>query len=106
MFRLFGRGRTQKLNTVDLVGDMDDVELLQAIEQVFDIEIEGDEVRELYTVGQLYDLVKTKLEGKPNFDPVWALTEEIVREHSGSREVIDRETTFFAKHASKRSSHG
>lgn len=102
MFRLFGKRITQELNTVDLDDDLGDTELLEAIEEIFDIRIEDHEAEELLSVGQLYDLVRTKIANRKGFDPVWALTVKIVREQSGSRDPIDRETTFFPMHAQKR----
>ena len=102
MFGLFGRRVTQRLNTVDLGDDLDDVEMLEAFECVFGVSIEDHEAEQLYTVGQLYDLVRTKVADNKDFDPFWALTVQIVREFSGSRDGIDHETTFFRKYASKR----
>lgn len=102
MFRLFGKRATQKYNTVDLDDDLGDVELLEAFEEIFGIKIEDREAQDLFTVGQLYDLVSAKIASHKGFDPVWALTVQILREHSGSRDGIDRETTFFPQHASER----
>ena len=103
MFGLFGKRITQKLNTVDLNDDLGDVELLQAIEELFGITIEDHEAEQLLTVGQLYDLVNAKLSAQKGFDPVWALAVQVVREHSGTRDAIDHDTTFFPKYAQKRS---
>ena len=102
MLKLFGKRITQKLNTVDLDDDLGDIELSEAIEKTFGIKIEDHEARQLVRVGQLYDLVSTKIASQKDFDPVWALTVQIVRECSGTPDSIDRETTFFPKLAQKR----
>lgn len=99
----YGRPRvTQRLNTIDLGDDLDDVEMLMAIEETFGIKIEDKEAEKLVTVGDLYDLVTKKLEHKTDFDPIWALVCQISREHSGSRDPIDKSTTFFPKFAEER----
>lgn len=99
----YGRPRvTQRLNTINLGDDLDDIEMLMAIEETFGIKIEDEEAKKLVTVGDLYDLVKMKLEDKSNFDPIWALVCQISREYSGSRDPIDKKTTFFPKFAEER----
>lgn len=104
-FWLFQYGRpriTQRLNTINLGDDLDDVEVLMAIEEVFGIEIVDSEAETLVSMGDLYELVINKLKLKTNFDPVWALVCQIAREHSGSRDPIDKQTTFFPKFAKER----
>lgn len=103
MFGLFGKRVTQRLNTVILGDDLDDVEMLEAFEDAFGIKIEDAEAETLITVGQLYELVCAKSSARTDFDPVWELTLQIVREYSGSRDPIDRDTTFFPMHAKPRS---
>lgn len=99
----FGRPRvTQRLNTIDLGDDLDDVEMLMAIEEVFGIEIKDREAETLTTMGDLYELVSQKLKPKTEFDPVWSLVCQIAREYSGSRDPIDKQTTFFPKFAEER----
>ena len=99
----YGRPRViQRLNTIDLGDDLDDVEMLMAIEETFGIKIEDEEAEKLVTLGDLYDLVAKKLEHKTDFDPIWALVCQISREHSGSRDPIDKKTTFFPKFAEER----
>ena len=99
----YGRPRvTQRLNTIDLGDDLDDVEMLMAIEETFGIKIEDEEAEKLVTLGDLYDLVAKKLEHKTDFDPIWALVCQISREHSGSRDPIDKKTTFSPKFAEER----
>jgi acyl carrier protein len=99
----YGRPRiTQRLNTINLGDDLDDVEMLMAIEEVFGIEVEDSEAETLISMGDLYELLINKLKLKTNFDPVWALVCQIAREHSGSRDPIDKQTTFFPKFAKER----
>lgn len=93
---------TERLNTVGLSGDLDDVELLQAIEKVCGITIDDNEAKALRTVGELSDLVRAKTSGRTDFDPVWELVTQITRTHSGSRDPINPKTTFFAKDAEER----
>ncbi|WP_131814571.1 hypothetical protein [Cognatishimia maritima] len=94
--------KTERLNTVDLVGDGDDVDLLEAIERAFDLKLTDDEASDLETIGEPYDLVKAKAKSNPDFDPVWELVCQIVRENSMTRDPIDRDTTFFPEHAQER----
>ncbi|MDX2105013.1 MAG: acyl carrier protein [Candidatus Melainabacteria bacterium] len=42
---------------------LDGVELVLALEEEFDIEITDDEAPSIFTVGQLYELIKKKVEG-------------------------------------------
>jgi len=99
----YGRPRiTQRLNTVNLGDDLDDVEMLEAIEETFGFEIKDSEAEKLMTVGELYELVNKRVKQKSDFDPIWALVSQIVREHSGSRDPIDKNTTFFPKFAKER----
>jgi hypothetical protein len=102
VFGLFGKRTTQKLNTVNLHGDGDDIDLLEDIEEVFRIRIEDHEAEQFVSVGQLYELAKSKSASNPDFDPIWELVCRIVRENSGSRDAIDSNTTFLAKFAEKR----
>lgn len=44
---------------------LDGVELVLAFEEEFDIEITDDEAPTIFTVGQLYELIKKKVEGVP-----------------------------------------
>ncbi len=92
---------TKSLNTLDLHGDLDDVELIMDVEETFGIKFEKSEIAELVTVGQVEDLVRRKVADRKS-DFVWMLVERIAREHSGSRHGIDRSTTFFRKFAQPR----
>ena len=55
------RNRSAK-NTVDMHGDLDDVELLMAVEEAFAIQISNAEAECILTVGDLYDLVCSKVD--------------------------------------------
>ena len=99
----FGRYKvSERLNTVDLSDDLDDVEMLQEIEEAFRFEINDIEAQSLVSVGDLYELVKKKMPEDGSVDPVWELVVNIVRAYSGSRSPIDLETTFFPNCAKKR----
>lgn len=99
----YGRPRiTQRLNTINLGDDLDDVEMLESIEEIFGIEIKNGEAEKLVTMGELYELVNEKITSRSDFDPVWSLICQIAREHSGSRDPIDKKTTFFPKFAEVR----
>lgn len=103
MFGLFGRRRQQaKLNTLSLYGDLDDVEIVLDIEDTFGITLSDDEVCSVRSVGDMERLIRRKLEDRSDFDAVWALLEYIARIHSGSRDSIDRDTTFYAQDAKPR----
>jgi acyl carrier protein len=49
------------LEDLRLTGDLDDVEMLQEVEKVFDIKISDEEAAELHSVGDLFELLKSKL---------------------------------------------
>lgn len=99
----YGKPRvTQRLNTVDLCDDLDDVEMLEDIEKIFGIEIKDREAEKLITMGDLYELVNEKLKPESDFDPIWSLVCQIVREHSGTRDPVDKDTTFFRQFAKER----
>jgi hypothetical protein len=89
-----------------MYGDLDDIELLQDVEQTFEIRIADDEAQTMLTMGQLETLVRAKVASKTGFDPVWALLDRIARDHSGHKGMIDRETTFFEDIARERQKNG
>ena len=95
MFGFFGKRETR--NTLDLLGDGDEVDLLQESEEVFGVRFEQEDVADLVNLGQLRDLIGRKLDGAPNFDPVWALLLRVVREHTRIRGSLDRETTLISE---------
>ena len=78
---------------------------MMAIEEIFGIEIKDSEAEKLVTMGDLYELVSEKIKPKTDFDPIWSLVCQITREHSGSRDPIDKKTTFFPKFAEERKAH-
>lgn len=93
---------TERLNTVDLGDDLDDVEMLMAVEEIFQIKLQDSETVDLVSVGELCELVKGKMPRDGSVDPVWKLIVLIVKSHSGSLSPIDAETTFFPKFAKPR----
>ncbi|MCV6825789.1 MULTISPECIES: hypothetical protein [Halocynthiibacter] len=102
---LFQRGRlriTQRLNTINLSDDYDDVEMLMDIEEAFSIKIEDSEAEKLENMGDLYELVSGKLKPQSDIDPVWLLLCRIARIYSGSKDPINKKTTFFPESAEKR----
>lgn len=48
-------------STLGLVGDLDDVELIQDVEEAFGVRFSDDELNRCYTVGDLFRLVETQL---------------------------------------------
>lgn len=49
-------------NTVNMAGDGDDVDMLRDVERAFGIELASAEVESIYTVGDLYDLVCSRID--------------------------------------------
>ena len=97
-----GRPRvTKKLNTLDMYGDLDEVELIMDVEETFGVKFESPELTNALTVGEVENLVRSKIEGR-KLDLVWMLLERISRDHSRSRHGIDRNTTFLRKFAQPR----
>lgn len=99
-------GTTKRLNTIDIGDDLDDVEMLMAVEDAFDFKMTTEDGAKLKTIGDLYDLVKHKMPKDETVDPVWTLIEKIARDYSGSRDPIDQDTTFYAKFAKPRAPTG
>jgi hypothetical protein len=104
--RLWPFGKGDKLNTVNLSGDMDDIELIEEIERTFGIEISDDEAEMAVTVGELEKLVRSKSNKNTKEDALWELLCRIVSDHSGHKGAIDRATTFFAENAKERQRNG
>ena len=98
--------RRDKLNTVYLTGDMDDVEILEDIEKTFGIKFLEFEAKNTITVGDLEGLVRSKFLENNKDDALWKLVCRIVRYYSGHKGPIDRETTFFADDAKARMKNG
>lgn len=93
---------TERLNTVNIGDDLDDVELLMAVEEAFQVHIRDCEAKDLVNIGDLYKLVKSKMPTDGSVDPAWELIVTLVRSYSGSKSPIDQETTFFPKYAKPR----
>ena len=53
-------------NTVNMVGDGDDVDIVLDIEKTFGIQITEAEAEKIRTVGELYDLVCSKVDLEAN----------------------------------------
>jgi hypothetical protein len=85
---------------------MDDVELVEDVEQVFGIKLTEIEAKQTTTIGELEQLIRSKLSENGQDDSLWKLLCRIVRDHSGHKGPIDRETTFFAEDAKERMSNG
>lgn len=98
---IFGKRYTQKFNSADF-DDEDCFDMLEAIEALCDIELMKEEVGNLTSVGDLYDLLKAKIEMNPTSDPLWSLICKMIREYSSMRDAIDRDTTLFRQGAKER----
>ncbi|MBN7785446.1 hypothetical protein JYP51_10965 [Ponticoccus gilvus] len=92
----------KRWNTLNLDRDLGSVELLLALERSFGITLTEKEAAELVTMGQLENLVRQKLEERPDFDPIWAMLAGLAAAYGSAHHPIDRDTTFFAKGASPR----
>jgi hypothetical protein len=95
----------ERLNTINLYGDLDDVELVEDIEKQFGICISNGEAEQTLTMGQLEELVQNHL-GERADETIWEHLCRIARFHSGHEGPIDRDTTFFASHAKERIRNG
>jgi hypothetical protein len=51
-------------DSIGLTGDLDDVEILRGVEELFGIKVTDREAEQTLTVGQLYDLIESKTGGK------------------------------------------
>jgi hypothetical protein len=104
--RFWPFSKRDHVNSVDLVGDGDEADLLEEIEREFGINFACDEALKTLTLGEMEQLVRAKFAEDPKQDLLWKLVCRIVREVSGHRGAIDRDTTFFAKHAKKETNNG
>ena len=93
---------TQRLNTVDLNDDLNDVEMIMAIEDHFKIEIGDGEAEMILTFGDLCRSIDSKLGEETDRAAIRRDLETIVRDFSGSIDPIDEQTTFLPKYASVR----
>jgi hypothetical protein len=60
------REETAVQSSLGLAGDLDDVELIEDVEEAFDVRFSDDDLRQCHTVGDLFDLVSNSL---PEDDP-------------------------------------
>ena len=104
--RFWPFGRSQSLNTINLGDDLEDVEFVMAVEEMFGVQFADDETIKLITMADLEKLIRSKLEKVQEFDPVWTILCNIARQHTGHKGPIDRETTFLAKLAKERPTNG
>jgi hypothetical protein len=94
----------RKANSLDLWGDGDEIQMIEAIERAFAIRFEDAEAEQLVTMGQLFDLMKSKL-GKQGAevisnDALWTELVKHAREAGADpRRAVDRNTTFFSRNA-------
>lgn len=94
--------QVSKLNTINLGEDLDDVEFIMAIEEIFGVKFSDNETIKLITMGDLERLVRAKLAAKSDADRVWTILCRAARDFTNYKGPIDRETTFFAKLAKER----
>jgi acyl carrier protein len=94
--------RTDRLNTLNMHGDLDDVEFLMALEDHFTIKVSDSEADEIVTMGDAHGVISGKVSGRISGDEVWSDLCKIAREFTVSEYPCDKETTFFAKHAVER----
>ena len=100
MNRLF----SQEATSLGLWGDGDEIEMIEAIERTYSISFETVEAEQLVTMGQLFDLVKSKI-GKQGAETIAddALWTELVKHARDAgadpRQAVDRNTTFFCRNA-------
>lgn len=92
---------TRRFNTVDMDKGLTGVEIVQAVEEAFDVTISDTEAEAVRTVGDLHTLVLSKL-GDTGSAGEFAKLERIVRDHTGTKDPIDEETSFLAEYAKRR----
>ncbi len=103
----FNRERvTKRLNTVDLDPELGDVEFLCAMEEVFGVNISKDAAANLIKVGALHALILKQKTDLSQSESIWSSLTELLREHTGTKDPIDHETTFFPKFAKERGRPG
>ncbi|PLP57920.1 hypothetical protein CYK37_17010 [Mesorhizobium loti] len=100
MNRLF----SHKANSLGLWGDGDEIEMIEAIERAYAISFEKVEAEQLTTMGQLFDLVKSKI-GRGGAaavadDALWTGLLKYAHDAGADpRRAVDRNTTFFSRNA-------
>ncbi|MCG7508333.1 hypothetical protein [Mesorhizobium retamae] len=100
MERLFSHGA----NSLGLWGDGDEIEMIEAVERAFAIRFENAEAEQLVTMGQLFDLVKSKIGNQGaeaiTDDALWSELVKHARDAGADpRRAVDRNTTFFSRNA-------
>jgi hypothetical protein len=91
-----------KQNSFYLVGDGDELQLVEIIERFYGLTFPPEELRDVATFGQLFDVVvrMRQLRGDEfNTRDTWNELVEIVVGFSGHRASVDRDTTFIASWA-------
>lgn len=58
---MFNKNKDQDLKSVGIVGDGDDVELIEAFESTFEISFSNEEVESMSTLGQAFEAICSKL---------------------------------------------
>lgn len=99
MFGFINRFRRPQKNSLYFAGDGDDIDIIIDIERTFEIEITDDEAETILNVGDLQDLLLSKLSSNDP-DLLWKLICRIAVDHAGrsiDAKAIDRHTTFFVK---------
>lgn len=101
---MMNRLSSRKANSLDLWGDGDEIEMIEAIERAYAISFEKAEAEQLVTMGQLFDLVKSKLgnqgAGAITDDALWSELVKHARDAGADpRRAVDRNTTFFSRNA-------
>lgn len=87
------------LNSLSLIGDGDDVDILTDVEAAFEISISNQEAEAAKTMKDLEALVSSKISHLTKDDLTWALLKTIASRYQNSETQIDRETYFFDLHA-------
>jgi hypothetical protein len=88
-----------KQNSFYLVGDGDEIDLVETIESAFDLEFDYSELETTLNMGQLFDLIVKKVgerDGQIERERIWTDLTDILVHHSGHTGGVDRNTTFIA----------
>lgn len=88
-----------KQNSFYLVGDGDELDLVEVIEDFYGMEFVVGELEDAETFGKLFDVVVNKRHSRGDeFDPksTWNELVDIVAHFSGRTAAVDRDTTFIA----------
>ena len=77
--------RTDRLNTLDLNHELDDLEILMTVEESFGAGIKDSESETIATMGDLHRLIVEKTAAHDKNEYVWNELCEIVRDYTVSR---------------------